>query len=81
MGARVLTERSPGYCWYILAVATAAAAAATAAAWEFQPIRRPVIFAVGIWPCVVIFIRIVTRPGARPRRGGSAAEVPGRGDL
>ncbi|MDT5271666.1 MAG: hypothetical protein QOH49_3852 [Acidobacteriota bacterium] len=68
LGVRVMTERSPKYCWHLLAMTTAAAAAATTEAWEFQPIRTPVIIALAIWLSAVIVIRIVTRFGARPRR-------------
>jgi hypothetical protein len=63
LGVRLMTERSPRYCWYLLAMTTATAAAATTEAWEFQPIRRPVILAAGIWLSVVVFIQIVTRFG------------------
>jgi hypothetical protein len=77
LGVRVMTERSPKYCWHLLAVATAVAAAATTEAWEFQPIRRPVMLALGMWLSVLVFIRIVTRLDARPRLEASNADAPG----
>lgn len=69
LGVRVMTERSPKYCWHLLAMTTAGAAAATTEAWEFQPIRSPVILAAGIWLSVVVFIRIVTRFGQKRGSG------------
>jgi hypothetical protein len=63
LGVRAMTKRSPKYCRHLLAMTTAGAAAATTEAWEFQPIRRPVILAAGIWLSVVVFIRIVTHNG------------------
>lgn len=71
-----MTERSPKYCRHLLAF-VAAVAAATTEAWEFQPVRRPVMLAAGIWLRVLVFIRIVTRRDARPRREGSNADAPG----
>jgi hypothetical protein len=81
LGVRLMTERAPVYCWHLLAITTAAAAAATTEAWEFQPIKRPVLLAVGIWLSVVVLIRIVTRTDARARREGSNAEAQGTADL
>ena len=78
LGVRVLTERAPRYCWHLLALTTAAAAVATTEAWESQPIRRPVIIAAGIWLGVLVFILMVARTGARPRRADVAADVAGR---
>jgi hypothetical protein len=67
LGVRLMTERAPPYCWRLLAITTAAAAAATTEAWEFRPIKRPVILAAGVWLGVFVFVRIVERLGARPR--------------
>jgi hypothetical protein len=80
LGVRLMTERSPKYCWHLLAVTTATAAATTTEAWEFQPIKRPVLLALGIWLSVAGSIQIVTRTGARARREGSTAPAqPRRG--
>jgi len=63
LGIRAVSRNRPAYCWGLLAVATIAAAAGTSDAWWYQPMRTPVIVAMGPWLAVTAFV--LTRPRGR----------------
>lgn len=60
LGIRALTSNRPAYCWGLMAAATTLAAAATSDAWWSQPMRTPVIIAMGPWLAILAFV--LTRP-------------------